>query len=92
MEFGEHPKQAGNFAVFNTKKWIQNISFNYNRSESDLFQNNEKLLSNTNQIDSITTVFERIQSENNDSQIWKWFLIFALLLLVIEMAIIRFVK
>ncbi len=92
MEFGEHPKQAGNFAIFNTKKWIQNISFNYNRSESDLFQNNEKLLSNTNQIDSITTVFERIQSENNDSQIWKWFLIFALLLLVTEMAIIRFMK
>jgi Aerotolerance regulator N-terminal len=92
MEFGEHPKQAGNFAVFNTKKWIQNISFNYNRSESDLFQNNEKLLSNKNQIDSMATVFERIQSENNDSQIWKWFLIFALLLLVTEMAIIRFMK
>ncbi len=92
MEFGEHPKQAGNFAIFNTKKWIQNISFNYNRSESDLFQNNEKLLSNMNQIDSMATVFERIQSENNDSQIWKWFLIFALLLLVTEMAIIRFMK
>ena len=92
MEFGEYPKQAGNFAIFNTKKWIQNISFNYNRSESDLFQNNEKLLSNMNQIDSIATVFERVQSENNDSQIWKWFLIFALLLLVTEMAIIRFMK
>ena len=92
IEFGERPKQAGNFSIFNTKKWIQNISFNFDRSESDLFQNNEKLLSNTNQIDSITTVFERIQSENNDSQIWKWFLIFALLLLVTEMAIIRFMK
>lgn len=92
MEFGEYPKQAGNFAIFNTKKWIQNISFNYNRSESDLFQNNEKLLSNMNQINSMATVFERIQSENNDSQIWKWFLIFALLLLVTEMAIIRFMK
>jgi hypothetical protein len=92
MEFGEHPKQAGNFAIFNNKKRIQNISFNYYRSESNLFQNNEKLVSNMNQIDSITTVFERIQSENNDSQIWKWFLIFALLLLVTEMAIIRFTK
>jgi hypothetical protein len=92
MDFGEHPKQAGNFGVFNNKKWIQNISFNYDRSESNLFQNNEKLLSNTNQIDSITTVFDGIQSENNDSQIWKWFLIFALLMLVAETAIIRFVK
>lgn len=92
MEFREHPKQAGNFSIFNNKKWIQNISFNYNRTESNLFQNNKKLLSNMNQIDSMATVFERIQSENNDSQIWKWFLIFALLLLVTEMAIIRFMK
>jgi hypothetical protein len=92
MDFGELPKQAGNFGVFNNKKWIQNISFNYDRSESNLFQNNEKLLSNANQIDSITTVFDGIQTENNDSQIWKWFLIFALLMLVAETAIIRFVK
>jgi hypothetical protein len=92
MEFGDHPKQAGNFAIFNNKKWIQNISFNYDRRESDVFQNNEKLLSKLNQIDTLTTIFDRYINENNDSQIWKWFLIFALLLLVIEMAIIRFVK
>jgi hypothetical protein len=92
MDFGEHPKQAGNFGVFNNKKWIQNISFNYDRSESNLFQNNEKLLSNTKQIDTISSVFDSIQTENNDSQIWKWFLIFALLMLVAETAIIRFVK
>ena len=92
MDFGEYPKQAGNFSIFNNKKWIQNISFNYNRSESDLFQNNEKLLSNSVQIDSVATLFNHIQSENNDSQIWKWFLIFALLFLVTEMAIIRFMK
>ncbi|MEN9981683.1 MAG: hypothetical protein RL542_1470, partial [Bacteroidota bacterium] len=92
MNFGEYPNQAGNFSVFNNKQWIQNISFNYNRSESDLFQNNEKLLSNSVQIDSVATLFNHIQSENNDSQIWKWFLIFALLFLVTEMAIIRFMK
>ncbi|MEY4038050.1 MAG: hypothetical protein RIR67_360, partial [Bacteroidota bacterium] len=92
MNFGEYPKQAGNFSIINNKKWIQNISFNYNRSESDLFQNNEKLLSNSVQIGSVATLFNHIQSENNDSQIWKWFLIFALLFLVTEMAIIRFMK
>jgi len=92
MNFGEYPKQAGNFSVFNNKQWIQNISFNYDRSESDLFSNNENLLSDSNQMDSIATLFNHIQSENNDSQIWKWFLIFALLMLLTETAIIRFVK
>jgi hypothetical protein len=92
MNFGEYPKQAGNFSVFNNKQWIQNISFNYDRSESDLFSNNENLLSDSNQMESIATLFNHIQSENNDSQIWKWFLIFALLMLLTETAIIRFVK
>jgi hypothetical protein len=92
MNFGEYPKHAGNFSVFNNKQWIQNISFNYDRSESDLFSNNENLLSDSNQMDSIATLFNHIQSENNDSQIWKWFLIFALLMLLTETAIIRFVK
>ena len=92
MEFGEYPKQAGNFAVYNSKNWVQNISFNFKRSESDLFQNNEKILANLNQIDTISNVFNKIDSENNDSQIWKWFLIFALIFLLSETAIIRFIK
>lgn len=92
MNFGEYPKQAGNFGIFNNKKWIQNISYNYDRTESNLFSKNENLLSDSIQMDSLMTLFNRIQTENNDSQIWKWFLIFALLLLVTEMAIIRFVK
>lgn len=92
MEFGEYPKQAGNFSVYNSKNWVQNISFNFERSESDLFQNNEKILANLNQIDTISNVFNKIDSENNDSQIWKWFLIFALIFLMSETAIIRFIK
>lgn len=92
MNFGEYPKQAGNFSVFNNKQWIQNIGFNYNRSESNLFSINENLLSDSKQMDSIATLFNHIQSENNDSQIWKWFLIFALLMFLTETAIIRFVK
>jgi hypothetical protein len=41
-------------------------------------------------IDSITNVFDTLQTNRLDNQIWKWF-IFALLFLV-EMAIIRFMK
>jgi hypothetical protein len=92
MNFGEYPKKAGNFCVFDYKKKIQNISFNYNRSESNLYHNNENLLSGKNKMDSLATFFNHIESENNDSQIWKWFLIFALLMLLTETAIIRFVK
>jgi hypothetical protein len=92
MTFNDFPGQAGNYGIYNQKERLQNISFNYNRTESDLAQANENALSNYKTIDSISTVFDTLQTDRTDSQIWKWFVIFALLFLLTEMAIIRFVK
>ena len=92
LTFNDFPVQAGNFEIYNQKKRVQNISFNYNRTESDLAQANENILSDYIIIDSINTVFDTLQTQRTDNQIWKWFVIFALLFLVSEMAIIRFVK
>jgi hypothetical protein len=92
LTFNDFPEQAGNFGVFNQKERLQNVSFNYNRTESDLAQANKDVLSDYKTIDSIDTVFDTLQTDRTDSQIWKWFVIFALLFLVTEMAIIRFVK
>jgi CRISPR/Cas system CMR-associated protein Cmr5 small subunit len=92
MNLGNYPKKAGNFEIFNNSEKIENCSFNYDRTESNSFETNQKIMSEYSQIDSLSTFFNAIQTENNDSQIWKWFLIFALLFLLTETAIIRFVK
>ncbi|HQE35068.1 MAG TPA: BatA and WFA domain-containing protein [Flavobacterium alvei] len=92
MMFNDLPQQAGNFGVFNKAENIKNISFNYDRAESDLDKVNESALSDYKTIDSVNTVFNSIQTDRTDNQIWKWFVIFALLFLLTEMAIIRFVK
>ena len=92
LVFNDYPKQAGNYGIYNKKDWVENISFNYNRTESNLASANEDAVSEYKTIDSIATVFDRIQTNRTDNQIWKWFLIFALLFLAIEIAIIRFVK
>jgi len=92
LTFNDFPVQAGNFGIYNQKELLQNISFNYNRTESDLAQANEDVVSDYKIIDSIATVFDTLQTDRADNQIWKWFVIFALLLLATEMAIIRFVK
>ncbi len=92
LTFNDFPEQAGNFGIYNKNERLQNISFNYNRTESDLAQANEDAVSDYKTIDSIETVFDTLQTDRTDSQIWKWFVIFALLFLVTEMAIIRFVK
>ncbi|MFV8340811.1 vWA domain-containing protein [Flavobacterium sp. XS2P39] len=92
MIFNDSPEQAGNYSIYSKKNWLENISFNYNRTESNLDKTNENILSDYKTTASITTFFDTIQTDRTDNQIWKWFVIFALLFLITEMAIIRFVK
>lgn len=92
MTFNDYPEQAGNYNIYNKKEWIENISFNYNRTESNLAPANENILSDYKTTDSITSFFDTLQTDRTDNRIWKWFVIFALLFLLTEMAIIRFVK
>ena len=88
----DYPEKAGNYSIFDSKKPVDNISFNYPRTESDLNLFNESILSDYKTSDSITTIFNTLQSDRTDNQIWKWFIIFALLFLALEMAVIKFVK
>jgi len=90
--FNDYPEKAGNYTIYDTQKPIENISFNYPRTESDLNQVNENLLSDYKTGDSISTIFDTLQTNRTDNQIWKWFIIFALLFLALETAIIKFVK
>lgn len=90
--FNDYPLQAGNFEIYNQKMPVENISFNYSRTESNWADANENILSDYKIIDSIATVFNTIETERTDNQIWKWFVIFALLFLIIEMAILKFLK
>jgi hypothetical protein len=90
--FNDYPKKAGNYTIYDSKKPIENISFNYPRTESNLDQVNESILSDYKTSDSISTIFDTLQTSRSDNQIWKWFIIFALLFLALEMAIIKFVK
>lgn len=92
LTFNDFPETAGNYSVYDKKESIENLSFNYNRSESDLNQVNTNVVSDFKTADTISTIFNTLQTERTDSQIWKWFAIFALLFLVLEMAIIKFVK
>ncbi|MFM9825318.1 vWA domain-containing protein [Flavobacterium sp.] len=92
LTFSDLPEQAGNFKIINKKEILQNISFNYNRTESNLEKTDENIISDYKTIDSIATVFDTLHTDRTDTQIWKWFVIFALLFVLCEMAIIRFVK
>lgn len=88
----DNPTLAGNFQVIQNKNPIENISFNYDRSESNLTLPSDETLDELNKIDSIESFFDTIQMERTDSQVWKWFIIFTLLFILLETFIQKFVK
>lgn len=92
MSFNDNPAEAGNFGIFNGTNLVQNISFNYNRTESNLALANPDVAGNFKEIEDIETVFNTIHTDRTDTQIWKWFVILALLFLALELLIQKFVK
>lgn len=92
LTFNDYPQNAGNFGIFKQDKLLRNCSFNYNRTESNLTDSNEQLLSNYKNINHLETIFDTLQTYRTDNEIWRWFLILTLLFLVTEIFIQKFVK
>ena len=92
MTFNDNPLLAGNFGIFNGQNEIQNISFNYTRTEGNLANINADIAADFEKTNNIETVFNTIQTDRTDTQIWKWFVILTLLFLALELLIQKFVK
>ncbi|MGB5418112.1 BatA domain-containing protein [Algibacter sp.] len=88
----EDPSIAGIYAIQNKSESIKNVSYNNNRSESMLAYRDLSALEHATVSDSITEVFDTIKSDTKVNALWKWFVIFALALLIIEMLILKFFK
>jgi len=88
----ETPNSAGIYAIKNKTATIQNISYNYNRSESNLIYQDISGLNNIITSDTITQLFDTIKSDSKINELWKWFVIFALVFLLIEMLILKYLK
>jgi len=86
------PNEPGHYAVLKDNDTITHISYNYNRRESQLTFDNlfdiEGVLINN----SLESTLKNINSESNVMWLWKWFIIFALLLLAFEMLILKYFK
>jgi hypothetical protein len=88
----DNPKEAGNFDIVQNSKAIAQMSFNFDRKESNLSPPSTETLTDLNIVESIETFFNTLQLQRTDSQLWKWLLIFALLFLCLEILIQKFIK
>ena len=92
LTLGEQPYKSGNFEIIKQKQSLKNISFNYERTESDLSLKDESIFSNCTKVNSISTIYNDIESSRSSTEVWKWFVIFGLVFLICEMMIQKFVK
>jgi hypothetical protein len=92
LSFNENPTTSGNFSIVNGNNTIEHLSFNYNRSESNLELANPDIAANYKSTNDLESVFNRIVFDRTDTQIWKWFLILTLLFVILELLIQKFVK
>ncbi|WP_316931682.1 BatA domain-containing protein [Kordia zhangzhouensis] len=88
----EFPKKAGIYQVMNKDIELQKVSFNFDRSESNLQYHNLQNLYPTQTHTTVAQFFEELKNEQSVASLWKWFVIFALLCLCIEILILKFIK
>jgi len=88
----ETPEKAGIYSVKNNAEIIENVSYNYNRNESNLTYTNFSNQDNVTVSNGVETVFKTIKNETKVNALWKWFVILALILLIVEMLILKYLK
>lgn len=92
MAFDDFPNTAGLYEVFLKDKAIKTLAFNDNRRENirppgePIFQDNT-----LKSFDSTTELLSELKSRGEGRQFWKWFVIFALLFLVAETLILKYI-
>ncbi|WP_422861234.1 BatA domain-containing protein [Flagellimonas sp. W118] len=91
LEFDENPTTDGIFDILNNGEFLRNISFNYPREESELNYMDLSNLDHINVQNSVPALFDHLQSEDTITAYWKWFVILALLLALIEVIIQKFI-
>ena len=92
LSFTENPKEDGNYEVKKEKNILKHISFNYPRTESRLeFTTIDNFKASSKQA-SISNLFETLQKDDRIRELWKWFVILALVFALIEIGIQKYLK
>ncbi|WP_299527251.1 BatA domain-containing protein [uncultured Lutibacter sp.] len=96
LTLNNHILQSGFYSILSENKPIKTTAFNYNREESDLNTVHiESLIENKKNVtisSSITGAFNEINNQQKINWLFKWFLAFSVLFLLIEMLILKYFK
>lgn len=96
LQTTDNPSANGLYTVNNRNNIIETIAFNYNKNESSIqFMNIRDLIKNNKNLhysESITDVLKENKKNNKVTWLWKWFLALAIVSLIFEILILKFLK
>ena len=88
----EEPSLSNIYSINEGQESIQNVTYNYDRKESHLEYQNLSTIKHVTINNSVTDIFNTLKSNTKVNELWKWFVIFALAFLIIEMLILKYFK
>lgn len=88
----EVPTKAGIYSIQDKSNTIQNVSYNYNSAESNLQYYNLNTTDNYQVSKSISELLDQVKEDKSVNELWKWFIIFALIFLLIEILLLKYLK
>lgn len=86
------PSRSGIYSVQNDASPLLNVSYNFSRDESILNYHDLSTLEGVSVSTTIRDVFNTIKNDYKVNALWKWFVIFAIILLIIELLILKYFK
>ncbi|TVZ51470.1 BatA domain-containing protein [Dokdonia sp. Hel_I_53] len=89
---GREFSKAGIYDVHLEDSTIQQVSYNYPRDESILRYKRLNKEEHTNYTTSVEALFDDFKAKDSVQSLWKWFIIFALFFLFLEILILKFYK
>ncbi len=96
LKTNEQPNTSNFYKISSGNNTLRSVSYNYNREENDLNYTNLKELfkdkTNISTSNSIKETFTKLNEQQEIKPLFRWFLAFAILFLLLEIFILKFFK
>ena len=92
LSFDDLPYEDGIYEVAHKEIIFKGLSFNYPRNESKVDYLDLAGISSETRQESVASVFQDMQNDNRIQELWKWFIILAIVFILMEVLIQRFLK
>lgn len=88
----EFPQKPGNFGILQNERTVMGISYNVNRKESEQVYLDIENIKNIEILNDIPQFISSGGYKKDVDSLWKWFVTFALLFLIMETLLLKYFK